>query len=134
MMIIVDGYACWIGLPEELCCCGTEQEILYINPGAEFTTGTDSSVGRALVMIADDAGSILAQSTIFHDIPTLMHNLLRYISPVLAFGTERRYLTKDFCYCLQIEPNLLLASKEEILILILLRSKLLYYIKSISFK
>ena len=50
--------------------------------------------------------------------------LLRYISPVLTFGTERRYLTKVFCYCLQIEPNLLLASKEEILILILLRSKL----------
>ena len=43
----------------------------YINPGAEFTTGTDSSVGRALVMIADDAGSIPAQSTIFHDIPTM---------------------------------------------------------------
>ena len=60
--------------------------------------------------------------------------LLRYISPVLAFGTERRYLTKDFCYRLQIELNLLLASREEILILILLRSKLLYYIESISFK
>ena len=43
--------------------------------------------------------------------------LLRYISPVLVFGTERRYLTKEFCYRLQIEPNLLLASKEEILIL-----------------
>ena len=56
---------CWIGLSEDLCCCGTEQEILYINPGAEFTTGTDSSVGRALVMIADDAGSIPAQSNIF---------------------------------------------------------------------
>ena len=57
--------------------------------------------------------------------------LLRYISPVLAFGTERRYLTKEFCYRLQIEPNLLLASKEEILILILLRSKLIYYSRSI---
>ena len=50
--------------------------------------------------------------------------LLRYISPVLVFGTECRYLTKDFCYRLEIEPNLLLASREEILILILLRSKL----------
>ena len=52
------------------------------------------------------------------------HLLLRYISPVLTFGTERRFLTKEFCYRLQIEPNLLLASKEEILILVLLRSKL----------
>ena len=43
--------------------------------------------------------------------------LLRYISPVLVFSTERRYLTKVFCYCLQIKPNLLLTSKEEILIL-----------------
>ena len=25
--------------------------------------------------------------------------VLRYISPVLAFGTECRYLTNDFCYC-----------------------------------
>ena len=33
--------------------------------GADFTTKTDSLVGRALVMIADDAGSIPAQSTIF---------------------------------------------------------------------
>ena len=57
--------------------------------------------------------------------------LLRYISPVLAFGTEHRYLTKEFCYRLQIEPNLLLTSKEEILILMLLRSKLIYYSRSI---
>jgi hypothetical protein len=35
-----------------------------MNPGAEFTTRTDSLVGRALVMIADDAGLIPAQSTI----------------------------------------------------------------------
>ena len=65
---------CWIGLPEDLCCYGTEQEIQYINPGAESTTGTDSSVGttsRALAMIAHDAGLIPAQSTIFHDIPTM---------------------------------------------------------------
>ena len=55
-------------MPKDLCCCGTEQEnTIHINPGAEFTTETDSSVGRALVMIADDAGSIPAQSTIFHD-------------------------------------------------------------------
>ena len=51
--------------------------------------------------------------------------MLRYILPVLVFGTECRYLTKVFCYHLQIEPDLLLASREEILILILLRSKLL---------
>src|ERR1700679_998021 len=33
--------------------------------GADFTTKTNSLVGRASVMIADDAGSIPAQSTIF---------------------------------------------------------------------
>ena len=49
--------------------------------------------------------------------------MLRYISPVLAFGTERRYLTIGFCYRLQIELKLLLASKEEILILKFIKVK-----------
>ena len=53
---------CWTGLPEDLCANPTGQGVM--NPGVEFTTRTDSSVGRALVMIADDAGSIPAQSTI----------------------------------------------------------------------
>ena len=43
--------------------------------------------------------------------PVGASSVLRYISPVLAFGTERRYLTKEFCYCLQIEPNHLLLNK-----------------------
>jgi hypothetical protein len=36
-----------------------------MNPGAEFTTRSNSLIGRASVMIADVAGFILAQSTIF---------------------------------------------------------------------
>ena len=52
-------------------CYGTEQGIM--KPGAEFTTRTDSLVSRALVMIADDAGSIPAQFTVFHDIPTALY-------------------------------------------------------------
>ena len=52
-----------------------------------------------------------------------MRYVLRYISPVLAFGTERRYLTIRFCYRLQIELKLLLASKEEILILKFIKVK-----------
>ena len=35
-----------------------------MNSGVEFTTRIDSLVGRASVMIVDDAGSITAQSTI----------------------------------------------------------------------
>ena len=52
----VDSYhrSCWTGLPEDLCA----------NPTGQFTTRTDSLVGRASIMIADDAGSIPAQSPI----------------------------------------------------------------------
>ena len=46
--------------------------------------------------------------TYFKTAQKLNWQLLRYISPVLAFGTERRYLIKVFCYYLWIKPNLLL--------------------------
>jgi hypothetical protein len=54
---------CWTGLPEDLCANHTGRGTNHTLE-RNLPLRTDSLVGRALVMIVDDAGSIPAQSTI----------------------------------------------------------------------
>ena len=60
---IIPVTSCWTGLPEDLCANHTGRGTNHTLE-RNLPLRTDSLVGRALVMIADDAGLIPAQSTI----------------------------------------------------------------------
>jgi hypothetical protein len=92
---------CWTGLPDDLCANPTGQGVM--NPGAEFTTRTDSLVGRALVIIADDAGLIPAQSTIsmtfLHDVGI---KLFRVGYMYLSWLNVLLYVSNYFYLCITV--------------------------------